>query len=89
MELPVVRDVLAARVRGEQVVVVVVVGGDELLAARDLHRGLALVREVSLGHDLDIGHAAVGHEAGPGVQTCSAVTIPSAEMVTVTITTQH
>ena len=50
-------------------VVVVVVGGDDLAALGNLDGGLADVGEVVPGDDLHVGHAAVRDEAGPRIQT--------------------
>ena len=52
-------------------VVVVVVGGDDLAALGNLDGGLADVGEVVPGDDLHVGHAAVRDEAGPRVQSCT------------------
>ena len=50
-------------------VVVVVVGGDDLRALGDVHEGLADVGEVRLGDDLDVWNTAVGHQTCPWIQT--------------------
>ena len=53
----------------KEVVVVVVVGGDNLRALGDVHEGLADIGEVRLGDDLDVGNTAVRHQTGPWIQT--------------------
>ena len=50
-------------------VVVVVVRGHNLLTLGDRDQGLADVGEVLPRDDLDVGNAAVGQEARPGIQT--------------------
>ena len=45
------------------------VRGHNLLTLGDRDQGLADVGEVLPGDDLDVGDAAVGQEARPGIQT--------------------
>ena len=69
VKFPVIPDVLPSVSGAKQVVVVVVVGGDDLRTLGDVHEGLADVGEVRLGDDLDVGNTAVGHQTCPWIQT--------------------
>ena len=62
-------DVFPPVCRAEEVVVVVVVRGDDFLAPWDGHHRLADVGKVIPRDDLDVGDAAVRKEARPGIQS--------------------
>ena len=67
VKLPVVVDVFPPVCWAEQVGVVVVVWGHDLLTPGDGHQGLADVGEVLPRDDLDVRHAAVRQQARPGI----------------------